>query len=187
MPITAPHAPAWTIRRVERLGPRQIEELAALLVAVVHGGASVGFMAPLGLEKARRFWQGVDAAVRRGERALLLAELRDEDANAPGRVVGTVQLLLEQPENQPHRADLAKMQVAPEMQRQGLGAALMQAAEDTARACGKTVLVLDTVTGSAGDRLYTRMGWQRVGEVPHYALWPDGRPCPTTYFHKQLT
>lgn len=180
-----PPAPAWTVRRVERLSPRQIEQLAALLVAVVHGGASVGFMAPLSMEKARRFWQDIDAAVQRGERALLLAELSDADGNA--RVVGTVQLILDQPENQPHRADLAKMQVAPEMQRQGLGAALMQAAEDTARACGKTVLVLDTVTGSAGDRLYSRMGWQRVGEVPRYALWPDGRPCPTTYFHKQLT
>ena len=176
--------PTWTIRRVERLSPRQTEELSALLVAVVHGGASVGFMAPLSLEKARRFWRDIDAAVQRGERALLLAELSDADGNA--RVVGTVQLILDQPENQPHRADLAKMQVAPEMQRQGLGAALMQAAEDTARACGKTVLVLDTVTGSAGDRLYSRMGWQRVGEVPGYALWPDGRPCPTTYFHKQL-
>ena len=176
--------PTWTIRRVDRLNPRQTEELATLLVAVVHGGASVGFMAPLSLEKARRFWQDIDAAVQRGERALLLAELSDADGNA--RVVGTVQLILDQPENQPHRADLAKMQVAPEMQRQGLGAALMQAAEDTARACGKTVLVLDTVTGSAGDRLYSRMGWQRVGEVPGYALWPDGRPCPTTYFHKQL-
>lgn len=182
---SAIHAPAWTIRRVERLNPRQLEELAALLVAVVHSGASVGFMVPLSLEKARCFWQDVDAAVQRGERALLLAELSDAHGNA--RVVGTVQLILDQPENQPHRADLAKMQVAPEMQRQGLGAALMQAAEDTARACGKTVLVLDTVTGSAGDRLYSRMGWQRVGEVPGYALWPDGRPCPTTYFHKQLT
>lgn len=173
--------PAWRIRRVERLTPPQIEDLTALLLAVVQGGASVGFMWPLSEARARAFWQHIDTAVQRGDRALLLAE------DAQGQVVGTVQLILDQPENQPHRADLAKMQVSPSVQRQGLGAALMQAAEDTARACGKTVLVLDTVSGSAGDRLYTRMGWQRVGEVPNYALWPDGRPCPTTYFHKQLT
>lgn len=179
--MTTPSPTPWRIRRVEQLSAPQIEDLCTLLIDVVRGGASVGFLWPLSEARARAFWQQIDTAVQRGERALLLAE--DQD----GRVLGTAQLILDQPENQPHRADLAKMQVAPEMQRQGLGAALMQAAEDTARACGKTVLVLDTVTGSAGDRLYTRMGWQRVGEVPNYALWPDGRPCPTSYFHKQLT
>ena len=68
----------------------------------------------------------------------------------------------------------------------GLGAALLQAAEDCARAEGKTLLVLDTVTGSAGYRLYERGGWTRVGEIPNYALMPDGAPCPTTYFYKEI-
>ena len=71
--------------------------------------------------------------------------------------------------------------------RQGLGATLMRAAERTALACGRTLLVLDTVTDSAGDRLYTRLGWQRFGVVPNYALMPDGAPSSATFFYKDLT
>jgi len=97
-----------------------------------------------------------------------------------------VQILLCQPENQPHRADIAKMLVHRRARRQGIGALLMRAAEDAARAAGKTLLVLDTVTGSAAERLYQRLGWTRVGEIPGYALWPDGRPCATTYYYKPL-
>ncbi|MBL8324435.1 MAG: GNAT family N-acetyltransferase [Rubrivivax sp.] len=180
MTTAATTPPAWTMRRLMHIGPQQLDDLAQLLVAVVEGGASVGFMLPMSPGKARAFWQRVGAAVQRGERALLVAE------DAAGRVVGTVQLIVDQPENQPHRADLAKMQVSPHLQRRGLGAALMHAAEALAREMGKTVLVLDTVTGSAADRLYTRLGWQRVGEVPNFALWPGGGHCPTTFFHKQL-
>jgi GNAT superfamily N-acetyltransferase len=117
--------------------------------------------------------------VATGERALLVAE--DEAG-----VVGTVQLVLAQPDNQPHRADLAKLQVHRRARRQGLAEALMHAADDAARAAGKTLLVLDTVTGSDADRLYTRLGWQRVGEVPGFALWPRGGECPTTFFWKRV-
>lgn len=173
-------AATWTLRRVPSLTPRARNDLTDLLRAVVQAGASVGFLWPLAPERAQAFWDRVDAAVQRGERLLLLAE------DPAGRVIGTVQLILDQPDNQPHRADLAKMLVAPDWQRRGLGEALMRAAEDAARDCGKTLLVLDTVTGSAGDRLYSRLGWQRTGEIPGYALWPDGRPCPTTYFHKAI-
>ncbi len=127
-----------------------------------------------------RFWQRVAAGVAAGERALLVAE---DDTG----VVGTVQLILAQPDNQPHRADLAKLQVHRRARRQGLAEALMRAAEAAALDAGKTLLVLDTVTGGDADRLYTRLGWQRVGEVPGFALWPRGGPCPTTFFYKVLT
>jgi GNAT superfamily N-acetyltransferase len=97
-----------------------------------------------------------------------------------------VQLVLEQPENQPHRADVSKMLVHRRARRQGVAAALMSALEVEARERGKTVLVLDTVTGGDAERLYARLGWQRVGEVPAFALWPQGGLCATTFFHRQL-
>jgi len=97
-----------------------------------------------------------------------------------------VQVVLAQPDNQPHRADIAKMLVHRRARRQGIAARLLAAAEDAARAAGKTVLVLDTVTGGDAERLYARAGWQRVGTIPNYALMPDGALCSTTYFHRQL-
>jgi GNAT superfamily N-acetyltransferase len=121
----------------------------------------------------------VRVEVASAERALLVAE------DAMG-IVGTVQLILAQPENQPHRADLAKMLVHRRARRQGLGAALMKAAEALARASGKSLLVLDTVTGSDGARLYASLGWQRCGVIPGYALLPGGGLCDTTYFYRAL-
>jgi GNAT superfamily N-acetyltransferase len=94
--------------------------------------------------------------------------------------------VLAMPDNQPHRADVAKMLVHRRARRRGLGAALMQAAEAAARDAGKTLLVLDTVTGGDAARLYARLGWQRCGEIPGYALWPRGGLCSTTYFYKPL-
>ena len=158
---------------------RQVGALADILIDCVEGGASVSFMAPLSRARAEAFWRGVAEDVARGERLLLVAGER-------GALVGTVQLVLRQAENQPHRADLAKMLVARGARRQGVGARLMQAAEAAALRAGKTLLVLDTVSGSDAARLYERLGWIRVGEVPGYALWPDGRPCATTYYYKQL-
>ena len=168
------------IHRLTAASDAQVEALAALLVDCVEGGASVSFMLPLTLERARAFWQRVAAGVRSGERALLIAEDRD------GTIVGTVQLVLDQPENQPHRADLAKMLVHRRARRQGVGEQLMQAAEGLARQCGKTLLVLDTVTGSDAERLYVRLGWQRVGVIPDYALWPQGGLCATTYYYRRI-
>jgi GNAT superfamily N-acetyltransferase len=129
--------------------------------------------------KAASFWRRVGDGVARGERALLVAE---DDAG----IAGTVQLVLEQPDNQPHRADLAKMLVHRRARRRGLGAALMRAAETLGRDCGKTLLVLDTVTGSDAERLYTQLGWQRSGVIPGYALLPRGGLCATTYFYREL-
>ncbi|KUZ67500.1 acetyltransferase [Burkholderia ubonensis] len=157
-----------------------IDALSDVLIDCVEGGASVSFMLPISRDTAVRFWRQVADGIMRGERILLVAERAD------GRVVGTVQLITALPENQPHRADVAKMLVHRDARRQGVGARLMAAADDAARAAGKTVLVLDTVTGSDAARLYERAGWQRVGDVPNYALMPDGRYCATTFFHKQL-
>jgi GNAT superfamily N-acetyltransferase len=157
-----------------------IEPLAELLLDCVEGGASVSFMWPLARERALAFWRGVAEGVARGERVLLIAE------ETSGAIVGTAQLLLAQPDNQPHRADVAKMLVHRRARRRGLAQKLLSTLEHEARCEGKTVLVLDTVTGGDAERLYTRGGWQRVGVIPNYALMPDGRPCATTYFHRQL-
>jgi GNAT superfamily N-acetyltransferase len=172
---------AATIRRLS--GPEAagaVDALSEVLIDCVHGGASVSFMAPLPLARAQAFWRGVAEGVARGERALLVAE------DAAGQLVGTVQLVLAQPENQPHRADVSKMLVHRRARRRGIAQQLMAAIDSTARAEGKTVLVLDTVTGGDAERLYARAGWQRVGSVPHFALMPDGALCGTTFFHRQL-
>ncbi|CAJ0773283.1 GNAT family N-acetyltransferase [Ralstonia chuxiongensis] len=158
-----------------------VDALADVLIDCVEGGASVSFMWPLSRDKAQTFWRGVAEGVARGERALLIAE--DE----AGAIHGTVQLVLAQPENQPHRADVAKMLVHRRARRKGVAQRLMAAIEEEARAEGKTVLVLDTVTGGDAERLYARAGWQRVGVVPNYALMPDGAFCGTTFFCKQLS
>jgi ribosomal protein S18 acetylase RimI-like enzyme len=154
--------------------------LSDILIDCVEGGASVSFMAPLSREKAEAFWRAVAKGVAAGQRMLLVAE-----DSATESVVGTVQVVLGQPENQPHRADISKMLVHRRARRRGIGALLMRAAEDAARAAGKTLLVLDTASTDA-ERLYERSGWTKVGEIPGYALLPDGRPCATTYYYKPL-
>lgn len=156
-----------------------IEGLADVLIDCVEGGASVSFMHPLPRRRALEFWRRVARGVTAGERALVVAE------DAAG-VCGTVQLVLDQPENQPHRADLSKMLVHRRARRRGLGVALMRAAEATARECGKTLLVLDTVTGGDAERLYEQLGWVRVGVIPRYALMPQGESCDTTVFYRDL-
>jgi GNAT superfamily N-acetyltransferase len=173
------HGCNWSIRRVQDVDEALIEGLVDVLIDIVDGGASVGFMHPLSRERAAAFWRHVANGVAAGDRALLVAE----DADG---VCGTVQLVLAQPDNQAHRADVSKMLVHRRVRRQGLGAALMVSVEATARECGRTLLVLDTVTGSTADRLYARLGWQRVGEIPRYALMPDGEPCSTTVFYRHL-
>jgi GNAT superfamily N-acetyltransferase len=156
------------------------EALADVLIDCVEGGASVSFMLPLSRDKALDFWRGVLAGAARKERVLLVAE------TAAGRVIGTVQLITALPDNQPHRADIAKMLVHRDARRQGVAALLMAAVDQTARDEGKHVLVLDTVTGGDAERLYQRSGWISAGSVPNYALMPDGAYCATTFFYKQL-
>lgn len=169
-----------TVRSLTTLGEREIEGLSNVLIDCVEGGASVSFMFPMTRAKAESFWREVAASVGRGERVVIVA--MDEE----GAIVGTVQVVWAEPENQPHRGDIAKMLVHRKARRHGVGAALLEAAEHVAQEAGRTLLVLDTVTGGDAERLYARLGWQRCGEIPNYALWPDGRPCATTVLFKAL-
>jgi GNAT superfamily N-acetyltransferase len=158
--------------------PRQLEQLADVLIDCVEGGASVSFMSPLSRARALDFWRGVARSAAAGERVLLTAQ--DEHG-----ICGTVQVVLAQPENQPHRADLTKLLVHRRARRRGLGAALVRAAEETARVCGKTLLVLDTASAEA-ERVYARTGWTRVGTIPGYALMPEGGLCDTAVYYRVL-
>ena len=167
-----------SVRRLHAVDERELSGLADVLIDCVEGGASISFMRPLSREKALAFWRDVAERVRRGANVLLVAE--DEAG-----IVGTVQLVLELPENQPHRAELAKMIVHRRGRRRGIGGMLLQAAEEIALQHGRTLLVLDTASADA-ERLYERQGWVRVGTVPDYALLPDGRRCDTVFFYRQL-
>jgi GNAT superfamily N-acetyltransferase len=172
--------PEIRIRRLQVVGEQEISGLSDVLIDCVTGGASVGFMWPMTPSKAKAFWTKVAASVARGERILLVAE------DASGSIVGTVQVVIDLPENQPHRGDVSKMLVHRRARCQGVGAALLNAAEAAALEAGKTVLVLDTASDSA-ERLYARQGWQLCGQIPKYALMPDGAFCATTVFYKQLS
>ena len=169
---------AFKVRRLHTVGDAEIEGLADVLMDVVEGGASVSFMHPFTRDKAVAFWRGVAAGVAAGERAIVIAE---DDRG----VCGTAQLILSLPENQPHRADLAKMLVHRRARRRGIGAAVLNAAEDVARELGKTLLVLDTASHDA-VRLYERGGWIKVGVIPDYALMPDGAFCDTVVYYRRL-
>jgi GNAT superfamily N-acetyltransferase len=170
---------AVQIRRLEDIGDGEIRGLAEVLIDCVEGGASVGFMFPMTPAKAEAFWRTTSASVARGERVLLAA------LDGQGAIVGTVQVVLNQPENQPHRGDVTKMLVHRRARRRGIGEALLAAAEQSALRAGKTLLVLDTASEDA-ERLYARQGWRRCGPIPNYALWPDGTPCATTILYKSL-
>jgi GNAT superfamily N-acetyltransferase len=160
-------------------GQEYVAALAGVLLDCVQGGASVSFMASLTKAEAESFFEKVVEGVQRGERILLAAFIDSQ-------LVGTVQIILATPPNQPHRADVAKLLVLRSARKQGVGARLMESADEASRQAGKTLLVLDTVTGDSAERLYTRLGWNKVGVIPNYALYPDGRYCDTTVFWKQV-
>ena len=161
--------------------PDLARALAEVLIDCVEGGASVSFMLPLEQQRAEDFWTATLESAQRGERIVFVAEERDSHA-----VVGTVQVILTAPENQPHRGEIAKMLVHRRARRRGVADALMRAAESAALAAGKSLLVLDTSSGDA-ERVYLRLGWQRVGVIPSYAMWPNGGFVDTTVFYKHLT
>lgn len=154
--------------------------LVDLLFDCVEGGASVNFVQPMTRAKSEDWWQGALAGHARGDRLILIAE---ED----GRIDGSVQVVPAGQENQPHRADIAKLLVHRRARRNGLGAALMLAAEDEARRIGRTLLTLDTESGGAGERLYQRLGWTLFGQIPAYATTADGSRRQTcSFFYKSL-
>lgn len=167
------------IHRLNIVTPTQIDQLCNVLIDCVEGGASISFMLPMTRDKAERFWRGVAEGVVNNERVLLVAQ------NEEGEIVGSVQVVLSQPENQPHRADISKMIVHRSARKQGIAAALMMAAEVEALREGKTLLVLDTASDGA-ERIYRKLGWQECGVIPDYALLPGGELCATTYFYKRL-
>ena len=156
-----------------------ITEFAEILSDCVNGGAGVSFMAPFSVEDALAWWPGPFASVARGERILF-------GAKKSGKIVGTVQLILDTPPNQRHRADISKMLVHSHARKQGIGERLMLAAETQARANRRTLLTLDTVTGSASQRLYSRLGWSVAGSIPDYAYLPNGQLHPATFMWKSL-
>jgi GNAT superfamily N-acetyltransferase len=155
-----------------------IDELAGVLEDCVAGGASVNFMLPYNRDDAAAFFKKAIASVARGETVLLAAHRN-------GRIVGTVQLGLDTPPNQPHRGEIKKLLVHRAARNKGIGAALMARAEAIAKERGRVLLVLDTASGEA-ERLYARGGWQRLGSIPDYAMWPGGGFCDTTIFWKKL-
>lgn len=168
---------------MRRLGAAEarerLDELAAVLHDCVAGGASVGYLEPFGLADARAAFEGFVADAEQGRRLILAAFDGPE-------VVGTAQVVLAVPQNQPHRGEIARMLVRRSARRRGIAQRLLEVAEAEARAEGKTLLVLDAVTGGDAARLYDRLGWTTVGVIPDYALYPDGRPCDTTVFWKKL-
>jgi GNAT superfamily N-acetyltransferase len=155
-----------------------LDQLAQLLADVVAGGASVSFMAPFSVADAREWWR---TTLERADPRAVFLVARDEMG-----IVGTVQLHPAWPPNQPHRADIAKLLVHGRARRRGVGRALMAEIEARARSGGFTLLTLDTVRGDAAEYLYASAGWQRVGVIPDYALYPDGRPCDTVVFYKKV-
>jgi GNAT superfamily N-acetyltransferase len=168
------------LEQLHTLSDADLPALSDVLIDCTEGGASVGFMNPLSSAKADAFWREVASNVAVGERALWVAR------DAAGQIVGTVQVVFAQKENQPHRAEISKLLVHRSARRHGLGARLMQAAEQCARGAGKSLLVLDTATGGGAEGLYERLGWQLCGQIPNYALWPSGGLCATTIFHKTI-
>jgi len=156
-----------------------LDALAGVLADCVAGGASVSYLEPFSHAQARTAFEGFAAEAELGRR-LIVAAFAEE------QLVGTVQVILALPPNQPHRAEIAKLLVHRSARKRGVARLLMERAEAEAQAEGRTLLVLDTVTGSSAERLYERMGWTRVGVIPDYALYPDGRPCDTTIFWKAL-
>ena len=157
----------------------QLDGLAAVLADCVAGGASVSYLHPFSHAAARAAFADWAIEVEQGRRIVL-------GAFADGELVGTVQVILALPPNQPHRGEVAKMLVHRSARKRGVGQLLLEHAEAEARVEGKSLLVLDAVTGDDAERLYARCGWTKVGVIPGYALYPDGRPCDTTYFFKSL-
>jgi GNAT superfamily N-acetyltransferase len=168
------------IRRLNAAEGRQhLDALADVLVDCVEGGASVGFMLPFPKTDAAAFYRKVLNDVESGDRILLAAF--DE-----AKLVGSVQIVTATPPNQPHRADVVKLLVLRSARRQGIAALLMERVEQESVRAGKILLVLDTCAGTSAEKLYSRLGWNRVGIIPKYAFYPDGAWCDTTIFWKQL-
>jgi len=161
------------------LTPADLDALAETLMQSVALGASIGFILPFGFVQAQAFWQKLLPAFERGEKRLLVARVA-------GKIAGTVQLVVDQPANGIHRGDVVKLMVHPNGRRKGLARKLMTAVEALAREEGKTLLVLDTVTGSPAQTLYENLGFTLSGTIPHYAMSTEGMLESTSVMYKVL-
>ena len=170
--------PAIEVLAAERFRAA-IPELAELLVDAVETGASVGFLPPLTAADAERWWGTLTDDVSAGRVLVLLLRV-------DGRALGTAQLRLAQLPNARHRAEVAKVLVHSSARHHGYGRMLMDAIEAAARNAGRHLLVLDTLSGTDAERLYARLGWTRVAEIPQYAEVPNGRFAATTIYYKDL-
>jgi GNAT superfamily N-acetyltransferase len=169
-----------TIRELDADGYRAaIPALADLLVDAVDGGAAVNFLAGVTHDEAAAWWQERIDLVRDG---VISAFVADDD----GSIIGSTLLIRSRNPNSPHRAEIGKVLVLQTARRRGIASALMEAAETRARAEGRWMLILDTITGSAAEAFYRSKGWQELGVMPNHALATDGTPAPTTFFWKDL-
>jgi ribosomal protein S18 acetylase RimI-like enzyme len=167
--------PATRVRRATQLSEGELTQLSKLLVAVVASGASVGFLPPLTGEEADAYWKSV-----LGPGIILFVAEQEE------RIVGTAQLHLALRANARHRAEVAKVLVHPDHQRQGIGRVLMAEIEAIARANGRSLLVLDTREGDAANAFYRSLGYQEAGRIPHYARSANGDLDATAFYYKEL-
>ena len=157
-----------------------IAPLSVLLSDCVADGANVNFILPFPPEKARDFWVDLLPALERGHRRLYVAEVA-------GEIAGTVQLDIVQTPNGAHRCEVAKLMVHPNFRGRGIARALMARHEEDARALGKTLIVLDTKTGSEAETLYASLGFSVAGQIPNFAREPDHDVLiSTTYMFKVL-
>jgi ribosomal protein S18 acetylase RimI-like enzyme len=156
-----------------------IPGLAALIVDAVDGGSSVNFLAGVTPAEAAAWWRARSGAVADGSVTVFVAREGE-------RIVGSTLLARATQPNGPHRAEIGKVIVDRAARRRGVARALMCAAEERARADGRWLLMLDTETGSPAAALYESLGWQRTGEIPNFALTPDGELVGTTYYWKDL-
>ncbi len=161
------------------LTPADLDALAETLMQSVALGASIGFILPFGFVQAQAFWQKLLPAFERGEKRLLVARVA-------GKIAGTVQLVVDQPANGIHRGDVVKLMVHPDGRRKGLARKLMTAVEALACEEGKTLLVLDMVTGSPAQTLYENLGFTLSGTIPHYAMSTEGMLESTSVMYKVL-
>lgn len=167
------------VQRLDAAGVREhLDGLAAVLEDCVDGGAGIRYLAPFSRDDARTAFSQVARDVEQGKRVLVAAL-------ANGEVVGTVQIVLALQQNSPHRGEIVQLLVHRAARRRGIAQQLMERAEAEALAEGRTLLTLDTADETA-ERLYERLGWTKVGVIPNYALYPDGRPSHTTIFWKDI-
>ena len=155
------------------------QQLAALLLDAIEQGASVGWVNPASPDNIEAYWQTIASDLSQGARSVLVVR-------EGGGIIASLQLEYAGKPNSVHRAEVQKVLVHSSQRRRGLGRLLMQRAEEIARSRGRSLLVLDTESASAGQRLYESMGYVAAGEIPNFAIGTNGGWTPTTYMYKLL-